>query len=105
MKRKITELENVIIEKGYRLTSKTYKGKESQFTDSYIYDNIEQMNVLGSLFVELFLNKKRTKIEHIRFKLNTDILPIFPDTSTDELIELERKIKDEFSAFMVKKEK
>lgn len=37
MKRTITELENKLIEKGFRLSHKTYSGKHSQFVNEYVY--------------------------------------------------------------------
>jgi hypothetical protein len=39
MKRKITELEQRLIEKGYYLSHKTYGGRKSEKTLSYIYVN------------------------------------------------------------------
>lgn len=68
MKRTITELENKLIEKGFRLSHKTYSGKYSQFVNEYVY--------VGKVFcyindgsytvpTNVVLDQKRTTIKDI----------------------------------------
>ena len=62
MKRKITELEQKLLDKGFRLLKKNYAGKYSQKTDSYEYRNVYvglcEVNFLGFVL----LDYKREKI-------------------------------------------
>lgn len=67
MKRKVSELEQKLLDKGFRLTHKTYGGKHSQFVDKYHYlgelnffDETLDMNT--NVLVRVILNNKKDKI-------------------------------------------
>ena len=63
MKRTITELEQKLIDKGFKLHHKTYKGKHSQFVNSYIY-----VAMLDGVKVKVCLNAKRDTILNYTFE-------------------------------------
>lgn len=73
MKRKITELEQKLLDKGFRLTQKTYGGKHSQFVHEYIYvgeivkDN-EKERIEERVFCEVHLNQKKNHINCVYFE-------------------------------------
>lgn len=70
MKRKITELEQLLIKNNYQLVLKTYGGKDSKETKHYFYQNNNGVNR-----ITLMLNKYRNKIEDIQVNgINTDEL-------------------------------
>lgn len=58
MKRHITELEERLKDLGFTLKGKTYKGKNSQHTDEYIYGGI-----IEGAYVKVYLNYRRDNIE------------------------------------------
>lgn len=61
MKRNITQLEEKLLNQGWKLTSKTYKGKESQLTECYVYSKIIDFEYDEFCF-EARLNCHRDKI-------------------------------------------
>lgn len=67
MKRKITKLEQKLLDKGFVLECKTYKGKHSQFVNEYHYRGVMQFfvdeydtNILDNVLV--VLNSKKDHI-------------------------------------------
>ena len=56
MKRNITELESKLLDNGWKLLYKTYKGKKSQFVWSYVY-----AKAYPDYNAKLVLDAKRTK--------------------------------------------
>ena len=67
MKRKVTELEQKLLDKGFRLSYKTYGGKHSQYVDEYHYlgeQNFydEELDINTSVLVKVILNSKKDKI-------------------------------------------
>ena len=60
MKRTITELEQKIIDKGFKLHHKTYSGKHSQFVSTYCY--VAELPLEEKIKVHLTLNAKRDNI-------------------------------------------
>ena len=63
MKRKQTLLEKEIIEKGWVLKCKTYKGRFAKRVDNYIYEN----EIQGFKF-KLYLNAKRTLMDKLEME-------------------------------------
>ena len=63
MKRKITDLEKALIDSGWYLTHKNYKGKLARRIDTYVY----QREYNGFNF-ELYLNAKRNGIVELKIK-------------------------------------
>lgn len=61
MKRTITELEQKLIDKGFKLHHKTYVGKHSQFIGSYTYVGVVKIDD-KDIFTHLTLNAKRDEI-------------------------------------------
>ena len=60
MKRKMTLLEQELVDKGWVLKCKTYKGRFAKRVDNYIYEN----EIQGFKF-KLFLNAKRTLMDNL----------------------------------------
>lgn len=59
MKRHITKLEQKLIEYGFTLASKTYKGKDSKRTHNYVY-----VGEMENYRVVIYLDYKREKLDH-----------------------------------------
>ena len=71
MKRTITELENKIIKKGFKLSHKCYSGKHSQFVSNYVYEGnvwCQEDKKGYQLKVVVVLNAKRDKVVDIRME-------------------------------------
>ena len=63
MKRKITELEQKLIENGWKLVCKSYSGKHSEKTEHYEYCKVETLKPQNINYGQLIkLNAKRTEI-------------------------------------------
>lgn len=63
MKRKITELEQKLIDNGWKLINKTYSGKRSEKTNNYVYFKTETLTSQNINYGQLIkLNAKRTEI-------------------------------------------
>ena len=63
MKRKITELENKLIEDGWCLTIKRYTGKHSEKTHCYEYHKISDIRNNGKSYEQIIeLDQKRSQI-------------------------------------------
>ena len=60
MKRKMTLLEQELVDKGWVLKCKTYKGRFAKRVDNYIYENEIQ-----GFKIKLFLNAKRTLMDNL----------------------------------------
>ena len=102
MKRKITELEQKLLDKGFVLESKSYWGKHSQRVHYYLY--LGQVNVDNGFIVttQVVLNAKKNKIEevnvdnvvaHDRF-VYVETLKIYADLAVkvrDEILGLENE--------------
>lgn len=85
MKRTITELENKLIEKGFRLSHKTYSGKHSQFVNEYVYDGFVRCLVGEEsyiIYTQVYLDPKRTTIKEI------DMTNRFGDVISDKKLNL-----------------
>lgn len=66
MKRKITDLEKNLINKGFVLKEKKYAGKHSEKTASYVYEGIyTPYLMIINLNVVVILNAKRDKVLNI----------------------------------------
>ena len=63
MKRKQTLFEQKLIEKGWHLTAKTYKGKLAKRVEHYIYEN-----EIDNFKFKLFLNAKRELVDSIKME-------------------------------------
>ena len=63
MKRRETLLEHKLIENGYKLVFKTYKGKKSEKVDNYVFSKLE-----GETEFIVCLNKDRNEITCYYFK-------------------------------------
>lgn len=63
MNRKRTKLEEALISRGYRLSSKEYKGKRSDRTECYVYSKTYSHNQLGEWGAEVKLDIKRSSIK------------------------------------------
>ena len=71
MKRKITELEKNLIEKGWELDHKTYYGKHSDKVLNYVYEKVfvkeytrdDGKVIVSTCTARVLLDKTRTKIE------------------------------------------
>lgn len=61
MKRKITELESQLIDTGWCLTHKNYKGKLAKRIDTYVYKRLH-----NGFDFELYLNAKRDTIIELK---------------------------------------
>lgn len=59
MKRHITELEQRLVDHGFMLSHKTYKGKDSKRTEFYVYKGIVE-----NYCVVVCLDYKREKLNH-----------------------------------------
>lgn len=83
MKRKTTSLEEYLISIGLRLVSKTYFGKNSEFTENYIYRGCVAVDGRTYINVQVELDYKRENIDMVSL-VNT-----FPATTkiTKEFIE------------------
>ena len=73
MKRKITDLEQRLYDNGWKLTSKTYCGKFSQFTSTYNYRKVV-ITGIGTYYFEVSLDKKRSKVLNYYFVNDLDKL-------------------------------
>lgn len=63
MKRKITELEQKLIDNGWKLINKTYSGKRSEKTNNYVYFKTETLTSQNINYGQVIkLNAKRTGI-------------------------------------------
>lgn len=63
MKRKITELEQKLLDNGWNLTNKVYTGKHSEKTDYYEYRKIADLRNEGKEYEQIIkLDLKRSKI-------------------------------------------
>ena len=63
MKRKTTELEQKLIDNGWKLINKTYSGKHSEKTDHYEYFKMETLSTQNINYGQIIkLNAKRTEI-------------------------------------------
>lgn len=85
MKRTITELENKLIEKGFRLSHKTYSGKHSQFVDEYVYIGLVRCFVEEKPYIittKVYLDSKRNTIKEI------DMINNFGNVVNDEILNL-----------------
>lgn len=83
MKRKITLLEEKLIEKGLKLSHKTYIGKHSQFVCGYVYCgkiSVSTNDATYSIPTKVYLDAKRTKVEKIV------ILTCYDDCFTKESV-------------------
>lgn len=78
MQRKVTELEQRLINNGYRLTTKEYGGRKSEKTLCYVYEKGEQYvrldykrDMVLSLGISNYSCKRVTKVEleHLRIML------------------------------------
>lgn len=79
MKRKITELEQILLNDGWYLVSKEYTGKHSEKTDKYEYTKtIPYDNDLGFQGF-IYLNDKRNKV------INVGIHNVYDDKMTYEI--------------------
>ena len=84
MKRKITELEKNLIEKGWELDHKTYTGKHSEKTFQYVYEKVyvgeyernDGKIVVTTTSAYCILNSKREKIESVEIKQNGGYLSL-----------------------------
>lgn len=84
MKRKITELEKNLIEKGWELDHKTYTGKHSEKTFQYVYEKVyvgeyereDGKIVVTTTSAHCVLNSKREKIESVEIKQNGGYFPL-----------------------------
>lgn len=89
MKRKITELEQKLIDKGFKLDRKVYTGLHSEHTLSYVYKGVlcvdDEYNTF--VYVNIHLDKTREKIDDFSifniYRMN-DILRM------DDIIELDK---------------
>ena len=61
MKRKMTELERQLIDSGWCLTHKNYKGKLAKRIDTYVYKRLH-----NGFDFELYLNAKRDTIVELK---------------------------------------
>ena len=85
MKRTITDLEQKLIEKGFRLSHKTYSGKHSQFVNEYVYVGFVRCLVGEESYIiatQVFLDQKRTTIKEI------DMINRFGDVISDSKLNL-----------------
>lgn len=80
MKRKITWLEQRLIEQGYVLEEKTYSGNHSQHTLFYVYTCYD-----SNYKIKVFINSKRDKIDHFTITNNAP-----HDLRLENINELER---------------
>ena len=67
-RRKETLLERNLIEKGYRLSHKTYEGKYSEKVNNYVYKHDN-----GAVEYQVSLDRTREKIDHYAFTTKTYI--------------------------------
>lgn len=79
MKRHITELEQRLKDLGFSLKGKTYKGKNSQHTDEYIYGGY-----IDGAYVKVYLNYRRDTITCFAIE---NFAPTYLKPSDIELIE------------------
>lgn len=81
MKRHITELEQKLIDSGWKLLYKTYKGKNSQFVWCYVYGK-----AYGNRCFKLALDQKRKTTKGIYIEnVPTDYLDIAQLKEINEL--------------------
>jgi hypothetical protein len=85
VKRKTTYLETYLADYGFKLTKKTYVGKESQFTKHYVFSK----QVSDLVVVDLCLNKHRNKIEEIVYNLSKIALS---SKELEEVFKIEKEI-------------
>lgn len=99
MKRKTTELEQRLINNGYRLTKKQYGGRKSEKTLFYVYEKGEQFvkldykreNVLSLGISEFHQPITKLELESLRLKLYN----IEQDTLHDNERWVTEKIEEE----------
>ena len=65
MIRKVTELEQKLLDNGWKLESKLYCGKNRQLTSGFFYQKVFQVNEIDFIF-SVFLDNKRTKALNFR---------------------------------------
>lgn len=86
MKRKITNLEQKMFDKGWKLEAKNYAGKYSQWTDFYQYCKEYKLeNAKNNVDLFICLDKKREKIVYYWANFNcANILDelVFNDMTT-----------------------
>lgn len=84
MKRKITELEQKLLDKGFKLECKHYTGKKSQFVYTYEYIGViyyyDKDELVDTITTKVLLNAKKDHIESIQimnqpFIQNCQFLP------------------------------
>lgn len=78
MKRKITELEEKLIDMGFKLSHKTYGGKKSQFVKDYVYggeiiyfDEDAEIEIPVKVQVELEPKREKVNVVSIQNFLQT----------------------------------
>ncbi len=76
MKRKITDLEQKLIDSGWKLIGKVYSGKHSEKTDHYEYFKMETLSTQNINYGQIIkLNAKRTEIVDFGLlKVSCDLL-------------------------------
>ena len=91
MLRKITDLEQKLLDKGYVLVGKKYKGNRSQFTDSYEYC---KMSLGENNWLEHFtiiIDKKRENIIDYYTSYDFDKIGEFEINEINSLLEIIRE--------------
>lgn len=81
MKRKVTELEQKLIDNGWKLTGKVYSGKHSEKTNHYEYFKTETLITHNINYGQIIkLNAKRTEI------IDFGLLKVSCDLLNEELL-------------------
>lgn len=126
MKRRITDLEKKLLENGYTLTSKLYKGKHSEKTCCYVYKNghnaikldYTRTNVIDFavlvLFVDCAIDKVNLAIINNAYNLLNEfvnnLMPqdkkviVVPNSEIDERDELGAMTPEQFDELCLEME-
>lgn len=92
MKRRVTDLEQKLLDNGWKLTSKTYCGKYSQFTLKYEFTKFVKLNCLEHKCV-VYLDKHRNKIEF--YGVDYKGITLHSRETAEEILTIVKMLEDE----------
>lgn len=102
--RKKTNLEEALIERGWKLSSKSYKGRQSERTGAYVYSKTIPLDGdtprwLEPIIGKVLLNSKRDKI--VDKEISIYVVGEFNKKDPESLGEAMQKIENEIASITV----
>ena len=102
--RKKTNLEEALIERGWKLSSKSYKDRQSERTGAYVYSKTIPLDGYTPRWLEpiigkVLLNSKRDKI--VDKEISIYVVGEFNKKDLESLGEAMRKIENEIASITV----